>query len=540
MSFKLKIAVCLSGIFLCVGFAKAQTSATQSEYNSVQSKYDCSRATIESNEGIIRGIRNNSRESEERSRKEALIAARDAVARGYNYALMRPWSRRDYTKVVVDKGVWFDMKAEFKKSKFNLACKALPDQAAYDFMWGEKVIDLEAASETALIDLRKMIKTLDPGDDMRDYRTRKAAAEEKSFKRPGERETYIKQIAIKQASADCFKNHTPVSALQFKRQVSAQERSAREACIKNLNSQAQAVGWNDHPGLVSDRNTTLNHSGYTVNRPTETAVNGASSPPAHLWGEGWIDLTANYPNIDGIFMATTDGGTIMIASNTMPQDALLDHAVYYAAKTNMHFSYSGIRVVDRTTFYRDSFDKKISERNKKIQKDSQSSSRDNAANDRDIAKLRRYISQEEDSIRRAEEDMEVVRAYGSDIPQYNLIVKRHEQEKERRTEKIAAYRVDIAQLQSTTVSTPETTKSRPMPSQTISGEHYKGAYYLFEQNYKNVLIFNEDYIAGSCDDDDLVCADKLQAHNVLGPRLNVVDHQALSPPVGYKPFDSSK
>ena len=539
MSCRLQIVLCLSGMTLWAGFAHAQTHTAQSEYVSVQSSYNCARGSTEHNKGIIQGIKNSARETKSRSRKEALAAARDAVARGYNYALMRPWNRRDYTKVVVSEGVWFDFTTELKQSQFTLGCKAMPDDAAYDWMWGERAAGLEASSEVALIDLRELIKTLDPKDSMKNYRVRKAAVFEEAFERPGDREAFIKQIAVKQAAADCFKHLGPVSATQFKQHVSAQDRDAREACIQSLNAQARAVGWSDHPGLVNIRAATLSNSGYTVNRPTKVDANNPSSLPENLWGKGWSDLSASYPNFDGVFIAS-EGGAVLIASNTMPQSALLDHAVYYAAKSNMQSYPSGIRVTDKTEFYRDRFDKAVAKRNEKIQKDRLSAQRNGSSADEKIERLTRDISREEDRIRRAEKSMQIIHANKSEIPQYDLIIQRHEQETQRRTEKIAQYRSEIAELQSPSASTHKATPSRPMPSQQTSGADYQGAYYAFEQNYKNILIFREGGIGGSCSEDDLVCADKLQAYNVLGPRLNVVGHEMFTPPVGYKPYTPSQ
>jgi len=72
------------------------------------------------------------------------------------------------------------------------------------------------------------------------------------------------------------------------------------------------------------------------------------------------------------------------------------------------------------------------------------------------------------------------------------------------------------------------------PSESKTGER-KGIYRAFE-NYRNVLILNAPKSFNKCRSEYLVCADKLQAYNKLGARLNVKGFTPYSTPTGYEPY----
>lgn len=65
----------------------------------------------------------------------------------------------------------------------------------------------------------------------------------------------------------------------------------------------------------------------------------------------------------------------------------------------------------------------------------------------------------------------------------------------------------------------------------------KGIYNAFE-TYSTVLILETSNLSHSstCRDEFLVCADKLQAYNAIGPRLGKSGFTQMSEPAGYKPY----
>ena len=72
-----------------------------------------------------------------------------------------------------------------------------------------------------------------------------------------------------------------------------------------------------------------------------------------IWGPGWLDQTQNFPSVSGVFLTesrlaseprvSTD---ILLASNTMSESDLLDHAVYFVAKRLLRESKEGIKLED--------------------------------------------------------------------------------------------------------------------------------------------------------------------------------------------------
>lgn len=546
-----KVGVCIGALVMGVELAHGQ-SIYNKDYVAVAEKFDCSNSITTPNEGLLHRVERAARSSERRSREEALKAARKAVSRGYNYALMVPWSRRDYTKVVVTEMRYFNLRNELKKSQYSLACQAIPDQTAYEFMWGEKAAELEAASEVALIDLREMIKTLAPGDSLDKYRHRKPAVNEDLFARPGDRETHARQVSVQQEAGACFENLGPVSAKQFKRPVSAAEKSARDACLQGLIGQANAVGWTSHPGIVASNQNTLSSTGYTVNRPRSGPLagsqpSGAVMAPADIWGEGWHDLSGDYPDFDGVFMTLekpADGGVpstfaTLIASNTMPVEALLDHAVYYTAKTRLQARDSGILIKDGTPSYRDAFEEAQFWRQKKVDRAAVAQTRERGNREQKMERLTQSIERREKDIREIENQIELFKTT-YDAPNPEVVIAQLQLGIDRSNERLASDRAELAKLRSGTSSAASEEDSVPLVSQTTSDASHRAAYTLFEQNYKNVLIFRGGTIRGSCSDSYLVCADKMQAYHAIGPRINAKGHQVLSPPSGYRPYDPTQ
>lgn len=207
-----------AGAALMSGFAiaaNAQPVAPSPAYTNVSDKYDCSQKLIQKNGGISNRISNTIRNNEGRSREKALIAARQALSAGYNYALMSPWERNNYTIISRTRenvfGFDVELTGEFKRSKFYLGCRGLTDAQAYDYLWGEKAEALERAGQVALLDLRTLIETLDPAANMGQVRLRQPAIDDNLFKRPGERERHLSLLPVKLAAAECFTNLGPVS-----------------------------------------------------------------------------------------------------------------------------------------------------------------------------------------------------------------------------------------------------------------------------------------------------------------------------------------
>jgi len=546
-----KIAICFGALAMGADLGHAQ-SVYNEDYLAVPSGFDCSNSIYVANEGLLHRVEQAARGSERRSREEALKAARKSIARGYNYALMVPWSRRDYTKIVVTEMMFFNLGSELKRSQYSLACRAIPDQEAYEFMWGEKAAELETTSEVALIDLREMIGTLAPGDSLDSYRHRKPAVDEELFSRPGDRETHAKQVPVMQAAASCFKNLAPVSATQFRRPVGAAEKSAREACLQDLVGQANAVGWASHPSIVASNQNTLSTTGYTVNRPRSGPLAGSQSSgpvmaPSDVWGEGWHDLSGDYPDFDGVFMTLekpANGGvpstsTTLIASNTLPVEALLDHAVYYTAKTRLQAGDSGILIKDETPSFRDAFEESQFWRQKKLDRAAAAQARDSGNREEKIERLTRSIERREKEIRQIESQIELFKTT-YDAPSPEVAIAQLQLGVDKSNERLAGHRTELAQLRSGMPSAASGVDSVPLASQTTSNASHQAAYTLFERNYKNVLIFRGHAARISCSDSYLVCADKMQAYHAIGPRINAKGHQVLSPPTGYRPYEPTR
>lgn len=298
--------------------------------------------------------------------------------------------------------------------------------------------------------------------------------------------------------------------------------------MEGLSDRARAAGWDDFPLFLAANRDSLSTAGYSVNRPAGGALAGAtvaaykSIAPEDIWGEGWFDVSSRYPNFDGVFL-TREGPSapahkasdrFLIASHTMTEAELLDYAVYHNAHARLSNSQNGLTLLDETEKYYSDFEKldaKVKARN--IKSNSSSALR--------IEQIDKRIERQEDLVVRYANDVARISADAPSASRQERIA--------RYTQKGEETRAKLVELQAQRASLLAAPSTGATASQSTSGGFHTGAYYAFEQNYKSILIIYAEATRQPCRPKHLVCADKLQAYNVLGPVLGP-KVTSMSPP----------
>lgn len=503
-----------------------------------------------------------------RRKKYALRAAEQALEAGYNYAYMEPLRyedqrfRRAYDNVWGGKS-WGGVQGEEMKI---LGCLALDDIQAYDVMINKDIPEDAVKYGGALVDLREMVAAFDGKAYSKALRPQIAA---EHFKGIGTRERIAVQHPIMAEALACKAKMRPASLKNFNPQPSAQALAREQQCLSDLRPKAQAVGL-DFANFVRADTADL---GYHINKPFQTSTPKAPATgqrqmaDASLWGAGWFDETLGFGSVDGKVLHSSKGDIIILASNTLTNAQLLDYAVFLSAKDALPSKYSVAALEDKTAYHREYFEKdRLRAVNSEIQAakenaegvdgtfdqdDISDMERDIRRTEAKLAKARQPIVEDPNEFAELEaamkaypnqdfdlEDMKkrmrAAKALGQ-ASQINKYEQRLAKERAELNHMKATFADQTSEMQQQMKAVPSSASfaETVKPSESKTGKT-KGIYRAFE-NYRNVLIL-EPSMPFKCRSRHLVCADKLQAYNKLGARLNVTGFKPYSTPAGYEPY----
>jgi len=556
----------LSASLLCSVFISA---SAQAQVETVQeSKFDCTYQKKMSSvdklgEGVLKEV------TDSRRKKYAIKAAKQALEAGYNYAYMHPLEIADrrYRNTFVNNygGVRKGWMVHGDKYKV-LACTAYDDIAVYNALIKENAPNNDPEG-AAMVDLRVLIADFDEGKAYSGARKPQIAAEH--LEGVGTREAIAKQYPVMMAALDCSSKLRPRSLRNFTPSTDGQAREAQ--CLSALRPQAQTVGL-DFTSLVRDDAKNL---GYQINRPaqpSQSAPSRAARPMANasLWGDNWFDMSSELGGIDGTVLFDEERGMILLASNSLSDTQLLDYAVFIAAKEALSGDLNVATLEDETERFRESFET-AKKRHAQSQIDDarkQAEDYDRTVTEYDIERLEEKIQNREERIAELRQPVaEDPNAYAEleammkQFPSQDFDIeemKRNIREAQAmgRASQITRYQQDITKARADLASAratfaTETTAQqqqmnsipsastlgstyRPSQDESSSNNIHKAAYRAFE-TYQTVFVLDPSR-SSKCRDDYLVCADKLQAYNTLGARLNVKDFTPFSTPVGYRPY----
>ena len=503
-----------------------------------------------------------------RRKKYALRAAEQALEAGYNYAYMEPLRyedqrfRRKVDNVWGGKS-WGSVRGEQMKI---LGCLALDDISAYEVMINNDTPKDAGEYGGALVDLREVIASFDDKPYSKTLAPQIAA---EHFKGIGTRERIAVQYPIMAEALACKAKMRPSSLKNFTPMPSAQALERERQCLSGLRPKAQTAGL-DFINFVRGDAADL---GYHINKPLQPstpktlATAQRQMADASLWGEGWFDETRGFGSVDGKVLQSSNGDTVVLGSNTLADTQLLDYAVFLSAKGALPRKYSVAALEDRTANYLEYFEK---DRTRAVNAEIKAATKkaenfDLTFDQRDLSNMERDIRRTESRLAQARQpavedpnefdELEAsMKAFGQQdfdledmknkmrearaLGQASQI-KRYEQQlaKERaelsRMKTTFASQMSEMQQQLNAVGSSASLEGTVKASERQTGER-KGIYRAFE-NYGNVLVLKTSTQV-QCRSEYLVCADKLQAYNTLGARLNVTGFTPYSTPVGYKPY----
>lgn len=512
--------------------------------------------------------------TDSRRKKYAIKAAKQALEAGYNYALMEPLQIADrrYRNTYVNRRGDRYQGHLVNGAKYKvLRCNAYDDISAYNLIIKQNG-ENNSSNGKALVDLRELIAAFDDGKVYSGQRKPQIAAQH--LKGIGTRESIAKQHPTMMAALQCSARLRPSSLKNFTAAPSAEQLAQEKQCLSDLRPQAQAVGL-DFTALVRDDTANL---GYVINRPIQStssaspAIAARATADASLWGEGWLDDSREFSGFDGKVLSRADGKRIIVASNSLSETQLLDYAVFISAKraVNSDLRISVATLEDKTATYREYFEqaKQSLTKSEISQAQKHADDFDRTVEARDISRLEEKIQKDEAKLAQLQqpvsegpEEFPGLEVFMAQMPDQGVSIEDVKQQMREanalsRATKITKLQQDLSEARpklsnmqvtyaresaemqqrvnavpsaSTVVST-----SRPSTKEKRSRPLNKGAYRAFE-TYNSVFIL-DTALNSKCQSSQLVCADRLQAYNTLGPRLNVNDFTPLSRPVDYKPY----
>jgi len=523
----------LSGLsILAVGMALAftpQNAAAQSFKYDFKMSADCSIIEFASppkSKFLAKEANITPKPPKDKQRKKfGIKAAEAALNAGYNYIIIAPLRTRyayDVKDVVIGGGISAAEKVERRynhRTEIVQDCAAIDDVAALNLIWKDSLPSRLGSNEKGyeIVDIREFIRTLD-GENAIVSRPRSPKISEIHYKKIGDRERIAAQLPVMAAAGKCRFNLKPQSLQVFKRNGQLRDRAAEKKAIQS-----------------------------------------------DIWGEGWIDLSPNLNSPSGTFFFHPYKTTYLIASNTLDETAVIDHAVFLSAGRRLDDRNNSLALKDKTEEFRSKFESAKRSLLGKQQKTGQKLDRANNSEvrsqnrkveykQRDITELEQRIDemrQQDDEATIAQMKTSMAAFPGAKFDetalrkQLQTVREANIQAKER---KLAELRRELTSLQEQqslqgqqstplpqSVSTPTEPKLRPSQESSFS-DRSKGIYYAFE-TYQNVLVVEAGSVAGTrCQDYYLLCADKLQAYNAIGPRLGKSGFTPLTAPSGYKPW----
>ncbi len=314
-------------------------------------------------------------DDQKKHRRMALDAANEAIGQGYNWAVLGPlefvsdsysssstqWERVGGSLGIDPFGFFtpnvyapVTRTTRSSRARYFLSCLAVDDLDAYLIMWNDHPAYHPRAGDQ-LVDLRSLVTVLGPELDGSDHRVPPPARQNISdihYRKPGDRERIMDQLAAMQGAANCRRTNRTLDPDSLKFAApDASQRAAENTCLEALRPLATASGWTRFPLFVADDKATVVDRGFQrFGSPAETPVALAGSRTTldpDIWGS---KATLPGVQLDGaglsdVFAVLGEGRSprgVIVASNTVPRERLLDVAVFLIASTRLTQFENGI------------------------------------------------------------------------------------------------------------------------------------------------------------------------------------------------------
>ena len=323
-------------------------------------------------------------DDEKKHRSMALVAAREAIGQGYNWAVLTPLqfvtdnyqsSQTRWESVGTSLGIGpvgavitdviapVTRTSRSSRARYFLGCTAVDDFDAYRIMWNDHPLYTPADGEQ-LVDLRSLETTLGRELEGSRYRAPPSARERISdihYRRPGDRERITNQLAAMRGAAACRSQHRTIDPRSLRyRPIGPGEARAENACLEQFRAAAVMSGWKGFPLTAADTTTDIADRGFLLIdsaiepgagkgsgiAPLDTAKWGSAAerPEFALTGPGMGDVFA-------VFEKNPHGEprtTILVASNTLSREKLLEVAVFLGSGEWLGDEYNGVSFRDIT------------------------------------------------------------------------------------------------------------------------------------------------------------------------------------------------
>lgn len=530
-------------------------------------------------------VRSNKRASGTGDKTKAFYSkqvAETLLSQGYNYAIITPLKISDGQEQEegISYGFGTAVKKTFKGRKFSnykMLCFGVDDVVASNMMW-DQGLSGALTDGRGLLDIRDFISTLDLEIDAGPKRVK---IDDTHFQNVGDRERVTKQIDVRVAASECRTGLAPVSFDVFKPSESARDLAAEKACLEGLRSQAVSVSWDGFPLSRTDIKSSNTARGYSINRPSpppsKTSSYKAANRPADpaIWGEGWKDYSPSFPSMSGKIMSgkfqsgAFDDSIILLASNSMSKEDLLDRGVYISAahileekppvlglevltdqrrkgleavRQKMSAVTDRKNAAERKLGYKrtisapvlKSYEKRLQKRKDRIAALSQPIVVDHE----DFTELAKMLK----SMPAERRDLETIKKrMAEDQRQKNAsdlayAIRKLESDKSKLAAKRETYERETLELEQRMQKFDSAVASTPTEraSQSEYAGRYAPAYKVLEE-YSTVIILYVHRVLPTygCKDEYLVCTDKIEAFNTLGSRLDPQGFSPITKPVGY-------
>ena len=497
---------------------------------------------------------------EGRISKEALKAAKRALDNGYNYGLLVPFQLTDNTYVASTENVYGGRKRnyEYTVDYETQGCRAFDDVSAIEYHFGgfEKI---DASSGAAVVSFRDIVSAFGSESDRSRYGLLSAARSnisEERYERPGDKELIARLYPVQRKAAQCLAQWTPAGPRDFSFTPSGSALAEQERCLAGLRDEARAVGWD---ALSAAPDNSASSSGYSLNPQGPVVAKSVDGQEfgrvadASKWGEGWTDITADFPGAGGIILTRPKSQSsrhkdviIVVASNNSDQTPGMEAALFHMARLNMSGKRSGIALADKTEGYVDNYESSKADFIRKAERKAGGSS-----SERKIQRLEDDIEDLEDDIaqmprKKAElmEQKEQILKYTAGYPeqrkvateQFDQLLADYDERSAAKQIKLDQKRAELADLKMEGSGVAPVSNIGRV-SETKKGQQ-KGIYRAIE-DYQFVRVYNGLGDQFRCYARYMVCADKVAAYNAIGPKLNAGGYSAISSPPGYEQFDTT-
>ena len=509
------------------------------------------------------GISTNGKVTDSKRSEYAMTVAKGALNAGYNYAILEPLFLSEYANYrdVVKYG-WGEARKVTKKGRVQWMyvqnCIAIDDELAVDILYNPKN-NTKLTANASLVDLRQFVNVIGSAGDKAGLRPPVPAINERRYKFPGDRERLARQHPVKMAALQCRSDLAPTSLYNF-RSPPVENR----ACLEGLRAQAQAVGWTEFPLFVEEKSGALSSSGYSIRgvpgggNVQQADIGADPVMDAALWGEGWSDLNGRFTTMPGRVMR--NGSLIVLASDTLSGTDLIDYGVLVGAQARMRQRYSALSLKDETDGFQRRYEASRAEALKLQQRAADKNLNTVGASPRDIERLEEKIREKDAQITELRatplevvdfSEMEaMMKAFPSaDVNMDEIKAQAQAAQAAGKARKLkslegrlAKYRAELAEKREASgkisAAGPSSNSGNSLPLHGVSAKasNRDRAVYRAIETYKYVYVLKLN--GGTrCWDDDLICADKMQAYAALGPRLMGANYESFALPPGYEPYE---